>query len=128
MEDGEKLLILSYTDEEITLYLDNNRNLSIRNDQVWKAVALTWNTTAISLSNGSSSSSISIPPKDFIANFNVVKIGRNFIGLLQDIIIYNTPFQEFILPSVATFLPQCYCQGNINSNGDCLEENKVASR
>lgn len=130
MEDGSIHLVLSYVDQEIALYLNDSRivSLSLGTEQGWKAVALTWNTTIVSLSNNSSINSTSIPPKDFIANFGVVKIGRNLIGILQDVIIYNTPLQEFNLPSIAAFLPQCYCQGNVDSNEDCVEEDKIAAR
>lgn len=134
VNDEDQVLVLSYIDQEVLLALNSNIVLALNlgaDNQAWKAIALTWEVVGrVSLSFNDSSNSTNVSPKDIIQNFRNVNIGRNFSGLLQDFIIYSSPFRNTSLPSIATFLPQCYCQGNaiLTTNEDCLEENKIAPR
>ena len=111
VEGGGKTLVLSFTSNLVRFDLNNNLTLSqVVEGEGWKAIALTWNTTTISLSNESSSSSISVTSEDVTTNFAAVIIGSNYhTVIVQDIIVYDNALQEFKLPSMATFLPQCYC-------------------
>ena len=130
MEDEDKQLVLSYRDQQVVLSLNNSQilSLTVGPDQVWKAIALTWNTTVISVTDNSTTNAIPISTANFITNFSAVTVGRNFIGLIQDVIIYNTPLQDFTLPQTGAVLPQCYCEGNTDSSGDCVEDGQVIAR
>ena len=124
MEGGGKTLVLSFTSNLVRLDLNNNLTLTqVVEDEGWKAIALTWNTTTVSLSNGSSSSSISVTSEDVTTNFAAVIIGSNsHTVIVQDIIVYDNALQDFNLPSMATFLPQCYCY----PNQTCSEEERYS--
>lgn len=130
VEDDDKMLVLSCVGQELILNLNGTiLSLNIGADTSWKAVTISSFTEELSLSTEMNSNSTNIEPKKLIANLHSVIIGRNFNGFVQDIGVYNSPLQNFNFPTMATFLPQCYCQGNSSlSNDQCLEGTKPTDR
>lgn len=103
--------------------------LEMAGTNIWKSFALTLRLTEVSLVSATTSISTGISPKDFIGNFSTVIIGRGFSGVLQDIIVYDSPLEDFNVPESSTFLPQCYCQSpSSNSGQQCSEGDKSTLR
>lgn len=131
IEDGAAVIEVSYVNQSIVLDFNATVVLTLEmagtND--WKSFALTFRTTVVSLNSATSSNSIGISPKDFIENFSAVVIGSSFSGFLQDIIVYDSPLEDFNVPDSSAFLPQCYCQSpSSNSGQQCSEGDKSTQR
>jgi len=130
---GTNSFILSYRSEEITLtYVGSTESYTLQSSrlerQVWKAVSITLDAVGIAMTANGTTRNQGISPKDAISRITEVQIGQNFNGFLQDIIVYSTPLQGFSLPTIFTYLPQCYCEGGVSPNGDCDDAGKESPR
>lgn len=117
------VLNVSYANQEVLLQL-NETTLSLSLQAVigtWRAVSITMSPDLISLNASVGYNKSSLLPQDFISNISSIIIGRNFLDILQDFIIYSEPLGNSTVPQMATFLPQCYCSGNYSliMNGKC---------
>lgn len=126
LEKSGRTIEVSYENQEIVLCFNDARVLSLEmpGTDVWKSFLVTFREASVSIHSTSTSNSMGTSPKDFFEYFNSVTIGTGFSGSLQDIIIYDSPLDNFTLPVAdPVFLPQCYCptSASLTSNGECAE-------
>lgn len=117
------MLNVSYANQEVLLQLENT-NLSLLfagEVETWRAVSISLTPDQVSLNSSVGYTSSVLLPQDFISSINSIIIGRNFLDILQDFIIYDEPLENHVVPQMATFLPQCYCSINssLTVNGEC---------
>ncbi len=128
--NNDKLLTLSYEDQEFSVSLNDSNvdqssfiSLSVMggSDILWKTVYLTLNSTTISLMSNSESNSTSISSLSFISNWSGARIGGDFTGLVQDIIVYTPQLENSRVPSAPSFLPQCFCFDEAATGDRCQD-------
>lgn len=127
------MIDVSYINPNIVLDFNDTvmLTLEVAGTNIWKSFVLTSRRSDVSLYSATGSSSADISPKDFLENFSAVIIGKDFSGLLQDIVVYDSPFEGFMnLPDNSEFLPQCYCQSSssLTSTGQCSAGEKIEER
>lgn len=105
-------------------------SLNLNDTEAWKAVVVTVSGGRFSLSSETSSNSSLMTFKP-LTSIDTAVIGEDFAGLIQDVIIYTTPIEDFdFSSSLATFLPQCYCLSDsmIVTTDECIDGNKTTTR
>ncbi len=137
-EAEDNTLLLSYNGQDVEMSLSDGidtfqLSLNLGEDGPWKAVAVTVVTSGILLiSESETNATDGLTPKQVISTIGAVNIGRDFGGLIQDVIVYSIALQDFTLPTtVPAFLPQCFCPINsstINNGEECQENDKSSRR
>ena len=131
IDTQDNVLNVSYMDQKVILSLQNNIPLIVESGDTWQHVYLTVQPGVQLLLNSCNGSNFTeVSPKDFNGYLSAIIIGENFEGYIQDVIIYTPALPDLHFPSIATFLPQCYCSSNLSTDDEslCIEGTKTSDR